>query len=203
MGELMWGRELMWRRGSRVAHHAAYFLAGMLLTAPSAIAADAPEPETYWTGPMRGDVPATLARGHVINTQALAELIAGGGALLIDVAERPHRPAGLPPDTLWKPAPHRDIAGSVWLPGVGAGAPEPALAQAFEARLAALAKGDFDRALVIYCHARCWGSWNAAKRAISFGYREVYWYPDGVEGWQEAGHDLAIANDEGPIAPSQ
>jgi PQQ-dependent catabolism-associated CXXCW motif protein len=192
----MWG-------GIRVAHRAISCLAGLLFVAGTAIAADAPEPETYWTGPMQGDVPATLAKGHVIHAQALAELIAANRPVLVDVAERPHRPAGLPSETIWKPAPHRDIAGSVWLPGVGSGAPEPTVAQAYEARLAALTKGDFDRAIVLYCHARCWGSWNAAKRAISLGYRQVYWYPDGVEGWQEAGHDLSIVADDGATAPSQ
>jgi hypothetical protein len=26
-------------------------------------------------------------------------------------------------------------------------------------------------------------SWNAAKRAMPYGYRRVSWYPDGVDGW--------------------
>ncbi len=29
-------------------------------------------------------------------------------------------------------------------------------------------------------------SWNAAKRAISWGYANVIWFPDGTEGWAEA-----------------
>jgi hypothetical protein len=28
-------------------------------------------------------------------------------------------------------------------------------------------------------------SWNAAKRALSWGYRQVYWYRDGIEVWQQ------------------
>jgi len=35
---------------------------------------------------------------------------------------------------------------------------------------------------VNYCHRNCWLSWNAAKRAISYGYRNVFWFPDGMEG---------------------
>ena len=44
--------------------------------------------------------------------------------------------------------------------------------------------------LAIYCLAQCWMSWNAAKRAIEYGYRSVYWYRDGTDGWQELGYPL-------------
>ena len=46
---------------------------------------------------------------------------------------------------------------------------------------------------MLYCHPQCWASWNAAKRAISYGYRKVYWYPDGIEGWEKAGLPTASA----------
>jgi len=26
-------------------------------------------------------------------------------------------------------------------------------------------------------------SWNAAKRALGFGYETVYWLPEGTDGW--------------------
>ena len=29
------------------------------------------------------------------------------------------------------------------------------------------------------------GSWNAAKRAAAWGYRNVLWYRDGTDGWEE------------------
>jgi PQQ-dependent catabolism-associated CXXCW motif protein len=51
---------------------------------------------------------------------------------------------------------------------------------------------------VIYCHRNCWLSWNAAKRAISYGYRNVYWFPDGMEGWRAAGLPTASAE---PLVP--
>jgi PQQ-dependent catabolism-associated CXXCW motif protein len=66
-------------------------------------------------------------------------------------------------------------------------------------RLAQAAGGDLDRPLVFYCHARCWGSWNAAKRAIGYGHRAVAWYPDGVEGWQDNGLPLAPSEPESPL----
>ena len=43
------------------------------------------------------------------------------------------------------------------------------------------------RTLVIYCKAGCWMSWNAAKRAIAYGYSNVLWFPDGTDAWAAAG----------------
>ena len=34
-------------------------------------------------------------------------------------------------------------------------------------------------------------SWNAAKRILSYGYRNVAWYPEGTDGWEFAGLPLA------------
>jgi hypothetical protein len=33
-------------------------------------------------------------------------------------------------------------------------------------------------------------SWNAAKRAQSFGYTQFNWYPEGTDGWEAAGLPL-------------
>ena len=46
---------------------------------------------------------------------------------------------------------------------------------------------------MIYCLRDCWMSWNVAKRAISWGYSNVAWYPDGTDGWQDAGLPLSEA----------
>ena len=45
-------------------------------------------------------------------------------------------------------------------------------------------------------------SWNAAKRAISYGYSNVHWYPEGTDGWAEAGLPLAGAEPV-PVALTQ
>ena len=44
--------------------------------------------------------------------------------------------------------------------------------------------------LVFYCQRACWMSWNAARRAVALGYKQISWYPDGVDGWREAGLPL-------------
>ena len=36
-------------------------------------------------------------------------------------------------------------------------------------------------------------SWNAAKRVIMWGYTGVIWYPEGTDGWQDAGLPLEEA----------
>lgn len=149
--------------------------------------AEVAEPDGFWTGPMGGAVPATLAGGAVVDADQVAALIRAGGVVLVDVGPAPRRPDGLAPDALWLPPPHRSLPGSVWLPGVGAGALAPAEESRYRGRLAALTGGDMSAPLVIFCHPDCWGSWNAAKRAVLYGYGNVHWFPGGVEGWQDSG----------------
>jgi PQQ-dependent catabolism-associated CXXCW motif protein len=60
--------------------------------------------------------------------------------------------------------------------------------------------GDRDRAVVIYCLADCWMSWNAAKRAAEWGWRAVHWYRDGMDGWEFAGLPTEILH-PAPGAP--
>jgi PQQ-dependent catabolism-associated CXXCW motif protein len=123
-------------------------------------------------------------------------LIKRGRLLLIDVLPAPRRPEGMRPDQPWMPVPRRDIPGSVWLPDVGRGALAPEAEQGFQNALVRLTAGDRTRPMVFYCLSRCWMSWNAAKRAGAYGYSSVYWYPDGTDGWAEAGLALAEAKPE-------
>jgi len=58
------------------------------------------------------------------------------------------------------------------------------------------ANGDRSHPLVFYCLADCWMSWNAAKRALSLGYSDVAWYPEGTDGWSAAGLPLREATPE-------
>jgi hypothetical protein len=39
-------------------------------------------------------------------------------------------------------------------------------------------------------------SWNAAKRALALGYKNVAWYPDGTDGWEAAELPLQEAKPE-------
>ncbi len=146
-----------------------------------------PEPEGFRMADYRAAVPATLAGAAVVGTTEVQALVDAQEVVLIDVLPRPPKPAGLKEGTIWRPRPRHNIPGSAWLANTGFGALAPDVEAAFEAHLASLSGGDRDRALLFYCLADCWMSWNAAKRAIGYGYRSVYWYPEGTDGWTTAG----------------
>ncbi len=156
-----------------------------------------PEPAGYWTGPMGGPVPATIAGGRVIDTARLAGLIAKGNPVLVDVGPMPHKPDNFAADA-WAPPPHRTIPGSIWLPGAGAGDLPPQRDVWYRSWLQALTGGNPTRPLVVFCHPDCWGSWNAARRAIRYGYANVLWYEEGIEGWQDSGRETQEVQPELP-----
>lgn len=170
--------------------------AGLLLCALTAHAV--PEPQGYWMGPAHGPVATTVHGGTVVHPHALAMLLQAGGVLVVDVSDAPRRPANLAAGAVWLPVPHPVIPGSIWIPGAGLGAIDPAIERLFRERLALGTGNDYGHPLVIYCHRNCWLSWNAAKRAISYGYRRVYWFADGMEGWRAAGFPTASAE---PLLP--
>jgi PQQ-dependent catabolism-associated CXXCW motif protein len=134
----------------------------------------------------RSPTPPTVAGGVVLDTGAARELWQSGEAVWIDVLPAARRPANLPSSALWMPLPRRDIPGSLWLPDIGRGTLSPELETYFRNHLEAAAKGRRDAAIVFYCLADCWMSWNATKRAVSWGYTRVYWYPEGTDGWEAA-----------------
>ncbi len=161
-----------------------------LLLSGSARAENVPEPEGFWTGPVNSAVPATISGGEVIDAKALRELIENENPLLIDVSNMPKRPEGMPADAPWLPLPHEAIPKAIWIPDVGNGAVSATVDEFFAAQLEQETTGNLDRPIVIYCHERCWLSWNAAKRAIDYGYRNVHWFPEGIEGWRAAGFEI-------------
>jgi quinoprotein dehydrogenase-associated probable ABC transporter substrate-binding protein/PQQ-dependent catabolism-associated CXXCW motif protein len=151
------------------------------------------EPATYRTDDYRAPTPATLAGARVVTTQEAATIWQAGGAAFVDVLPRAPRPANLPAGTLWREKTHSNIPGSLWLADTGYGELAPVTEQYFRAGLQQITGGDRAKLLVIYCLRDCWMSWNAAKRAVSLGYTNVVWYPDGTDGWQEVGLTLAEA----------
>ena len=106
---------------------------------------------------------------------------------------RAPRPANLPVGTIWRDRPRLDIPGSIWLPDTGYGELGPVTEQYFRAAWQEITNGDRTKLLVFYCLRSCWMSWNAAKRAMAMGYVNVAWYPDGTDGWAEAGLPLTEA----------
>jgi PQQ-dependent catabolism-associated CXXCW motif protein len=180
---------------------------GILLAAAfillAGAAATVPEPDDYRTEDYRAPTPTTLRGASVLSTDEAAVLWTSGTAVFIDVLPRAPRPAGLPPATLWRPKPRDDIPGSVWLPDTGYGALAPITQRYFEYGLNAATAGNRDRTLAFYCLRNCWMSWNAAKRALTLGYTHVAWYPDGTDGWVEAGLPLEHREPLPPPSPPE
>ncbi|UPJ56759.1 PQQ-dependent catabolism-associated CXXCW motif protein [Bradyrhizobium sp. 192] len=144
------------------------------------------EPEGYRADNYRAPVPATLAGARVLNTVEAEAIWRARSGAFVDVLPRPPRPKNLPAGTVWRDAPRKNIPGSIWLPDTGYGSLPPAMDDYLQRGLAQASRGDKSALLVIYCLADCWMSWNAAKRALTYGYSSIAWYPDGTDGWERA-----------------
>jgi len=158
----------------------------------AALAATEPaaEPEGYRMDQFRSPVPATLKGARVIANDAAADLWNKSGTIFIDVYPQAPKPPNLPAGTFWRDPSHRSIEGATWLPNVGYGALSDEMDAHFRDALKTLSKGKPDAPLVFFCLKDCWMSWNAAKRALEYGYTNVMWYRDGADGWQELGYPL-------------
>lgn len=164
------------------------WLAALLLASMACHAEEArvEEQPAYRTSDYRAPVPATLRGAKVIDTGEAARIWRQKSAVLVDVLPRPLKPEGLPTGTIWRDPVRKSVPGSVWLANVGYGVLPPAVEHYFASRLQSLTGGDKAQALVFFCERNCWMSWNAAKRAMAIGYRNVSWFADGTDGWQEA-----------------
>lgn len=155
-----------------------------------------PEPSEYRTDDYRKPVPLTLRGARVLTTAEAADIWNADGALFIDVYPQAPKPANLPAGTIWRDPKHRTIENAKWLPNVGYGGLSPELTEYFRSRLTALLQESPDRPVVIFCLRDCWMSWNSAKRAIELGFKNVMWFRDGTDGWQELGYPLVEVKPE-------
>ncbi|MFK7762725.1 MAG: PQQ-dependent catabolism-associated CXXCW motif protein [Roseobacter sp.] len=142
-----------------------------------------PEPDAYRMDHYRSPVPASLKGGTVIGPEKAYELWAAGEAGFIDVLPQPPKPTNLPEGTIWRDKPRASIPGALWAPNVGYGAIADVTATYFRTALERATMGDTDHPVVIFCLEDCWMSWNAARRALEWGYTSVFWLPEGSDGW--------------------
>ncbi|MCA6102893.1 PQQ-dependent catabolism-associated CXXCW motif protein [Bradyrhizobium australafricanum] len=174
----------------------AAMLAVMLVAASPVRAQDPPaEPAGYRTEDYRAPVPVTLAGARVLTTAEAEAIWRDKSAAFVDVLPRAPKP-NLPAGTVWRERPHLNIPGSIWLPDTGYGKLAAPTEDYLRRGLVRASGGDATRLLVIYCQENCWMSWNAAKRVLSYGYRNVAWYPEGTDGWERAKLPLADAEPE-------
>lgn len=141
------------------------------------------EPEGYRMDRYDDVVPETLQGATRVSALDIIALQKEQNLTIIDVIPEHRRPDFLPEGQLWIPVPHKGLAGALWLPDVGYGALSDTTETYFKHHLEQASGGNRHHALVFYCRIDCWMSWNAAKRALSYGYSAVYWFADGIEDW--------------------
>lgn len=164
---------------------------GLLASLPALTAAEAvPEPPGYRMDDYRAPVPATVEGGQTVGTGEAHSLWQAKKAVFVDMLPRPEKPANLPAGTVWRDKVRMSIPGSAWLANTGYGALSGEMESHFRDSLERLTGENKRRPLVFFCLADCWMSWNGARRAISLGYSQVLWYPEGTDGWAKAGYPL-------------
>lgn len=169
------------------------FIASVLIWAPAIDAGPVAEPPGYRMEEYRAPVPSTLKGASVVSTKEAQVLWGEKQAVFLDVMPRLPKPDKLPAGTIWRDKERMNIPGSIWLANVGYGALSTEMDAYFRKSLKVHADDDKSRKLLFYCMTDCWMSWNAAKRAVEWGYTEVLWYPGGADGWAESGLPLAKA----------
>jgi PQQ-dependent catabolism-associated CXXCW motif protein len=164
-------------------------LASSLLLAFVAVAEALYDAEGYRSGQYRSPTPHSLEGVTVVDTAALQRLLQQQPQTrLIDVYRRPWLHGRFVASE-----PHANLPGSLWLANTGEGNLAPQWQRYLAHHLALASDGQLDRPLVFYCRSDCWLSWNAARRARTLGYHQLYWYRDGIDAWEQAGLPLVPA----------
>ena len=130
---------------------------------------------------LHGPTPTSIPGGKVIDTRQLSGMLQreqGNVLLLHAYGASDHLPGA-------------QAAG----PAAQGGSFDDQVQREFGQYLRQASGGDTSRMLVVYCAGpQCWGSYNAALRAIHMGFRNVYWYRGGLEYWGQAGLPLQDAH---------
>jgi len=148
------------------------------------------EPGGYRMKKFDGSVPKVLTGATVVDLQDVQKLHKEEKVIFIDVTPHLLRPANLPKEETWDGDVSRSIPGGYKLANVGYGRLTYEMQAYFRNHLSRISKGEPSQPILFYCKGDPWQSWNAAKRALSLGYKSVYWFPLGTEEWVKAGGSL-------------
>ena len=148
------------------------------------------EPTGYRMDNYDAPVPHQLTGATVVDAFEVQRLMKEHRALVIDVIPEHRKPDFLPENQIWTPPAHKGVRGSIWLPDIGYGALSEVTEKYFKGHLEKHTGGNRDHPVVFYCRMDCWMSWNAGKRALSYGYTSVYWFSYGIDGWSFEDFDL-------------
>lgn len=165
-----------------------------VLTACAASAA----PEGYRGWPYKAPTPLSAPGATTLFfAEDVQALIQGNDVLLVNVSPITLGPADAEGNRDWIPPRRKSLQqlpGSIWLPNVGYESLDAGMDAYFRENLRYYTDGDKSHLLLFYCTADCWMSWNSVKRAREeYGYRNIYWYPYGIDGWKEQELELEPA----------
>ena len=126
-----------------------------------------------------------------IDTQQAFELWSGKQAVFHRRACRARQSLkDLPKNAVWRDPKRFDIPGSIWLPDTGFGELSEPTARYFEQGVARASGGDkIETARLLLPHRLLDVLERRETRAHARLYH-VFWYPEGTDGWEQAGHAL-------------
>lgn len=168
------------------------FSVALFVSVPHPTFADVPQPDGYRLELYDDEVPLGLDGAIRVTAKEVKQLQAAENAVVVDVIPEHRKPDYLPKNQIWIPVPHRGVPGALWLPDVGYGVLSGVTEGYFKRHIETATAGNLDHPIVFYCRINCWMSWNAAKRALTYGYSKVYWFADGIEDWHFEGYDFAV-----------
>ncbi len=178
-------------RGSHLGRLLSILALALELSANTAFA-EVRQPDGYRMEFYDAEVPTALEGAGTITAAKLKKLQDGEGAVVIDVIPEHRRPRVLPENQIWFPVDHKGVPGAIWLPDTGFGVLSDITEQYFKHHLSIATGGDKGRHVVFYCRTDCWMSWNAAKRALSYGYTRVHWFRNGIDDWFFEGYRFEV-----------
>lgn len=135
----------------------------------------------------RAPVPSLAPGATTLSDNTFLELKRKNKLLLIDVL-----PATLREGRFINTKQHKTIPGSFWLANTGKADASEAVNRYFRTQLTTLTTRFPDKTPVFFCKTDCWMSWNAAAKANALGFNRLYWYPGGIDGWQQNGGKLVM-----------
>lgn len=155
--------------------------------------------EGYRVEHYRSPTPEQLDGVQTLDTAGLKQLLSNKpDTVLIDVLRR----SWVHGQFINEEA-HRNIPHSLWLANTGEGELTAQWQHYFRHYLEQATRGNKTHPLVVYCKADCWLSWNASRRAHAWGYQQVYWYREGIDGWQNAELPTELATPEPVLSDNQ
>ena len=134
----------------------------------------------YRSKSYRSPTPTDTSFATVVDAQDIVKLLKENEhVVVIDVV-----PLEMNGATFIQAKDHEGIVNSIWLPNVGFGEIDRMTQNYLVDNLNIAMHKNNNTLFIFYCKIDCWMSWNAARRAASLGFKNIFWYKNGIEGWK-------------------